>query len=72
MTTYTLAIRVYILQITYTHSLVSQSIRVSTRRYLTTDFNTGTVTVSLNYTLQITHKIFSSKRDFQWSSLATN
>jgi hypothetical protein len=32
-----------------------QSITVSTSRLLAKDFNTGTVTVSLNYTLQISH-----------------
>jgi hypothetical protein len=35
-----------------------QSITVSTSRFLVTDFNTGTTTFSLNYTL------FSSKPDF--------
>jgi hypothetical protein len=39
-------------------------------RFLATDFNTGTITVSLNHTLQIslyyiTHKGFSSPLDFQ-------
>jgi hypothetical protein len=32
-----------------------ESIIVSTSRFLATDFNTGTVKVSLNYTLQISH-----------------
>jgi hypothetical protein len=54
----------------YTH-YCPQSITVSTSRFLATDFNTGTVTVSLNYTLQITHKVFS-QLDLQLSTLATN
>jgi hypothetical protein len=35
------------------HTLVS--ITVSTSRFLATDFNTGTITVLLNYTLQVLH-----------------
>jgi hypothetical protein len=51
-----------------------QSITVSTIRFLATDFNTGTIRVSLNYTLQIslyysTRKVFSSLPDCQ---LTTN
>jgi hypothetical protein len=37
------------------------SITVSTSRFLATDFNTGTITVSLNYTLQISHIVFFSQ-----------
>jgi hypothetical protein len=50
LTTYTLTTRDYTLQITDTHR---QSITVSTSRFLATNFNTGTVTASLNYTLEI-------------------
>jgi hypothetical protein len=54
MTTYTRTTRDYTLQ--FTDRLVCrQSIPVSTSRFLATDFNTGTITVSLNYTLQISH-----------------
>jgi hypothetical protein len=47
---------------------------VFTSHVLATDFNTGTTTVSLNYTLQIsqycsTYKVFSSQPDCQLSSL---
>jgi hypothetical protein len=53
--------------------LVSSSITVSTSRFLATDFNTGTITVSLNHTLQIslyysTYNVFYSQPDFQLSS----
>jgi hypothetical protein len=40
---------------THTHTSVLKSITVSSRLFLATDFNTGTVAVSLNYTLQIWH-----------------
>jgi hypothetical protein len=36
-----------------------QPITVSTNRFLATDFNTGTITISLNYTLKISHTQFS-------------
>jgi hypothetical protein len=52
-----------------------QSITVSTRRFLTTDFNTGIITVSLSYTLQISHINFSSQpsvQNFTELSLFTN
>jgi hypothetical protein len=54
---------------THTH-YCPQSVTLSTSRFLVTDFNTGTITVSLNYTLQIswyhsTHKVSSSQPDFQ-------
>jgi hypothetical protein len=49
----------YTLQITVTHGLVSQSITVSTSHFLATVFNTGTITVLLNYTLRISHIQFS-------------
>jgi hypothetical protein len=46
----------YNLQITDTDTYYCpQSITVSTSRFLAKDFNTGTFTVSLNYTLQISH-----------------
>jgi hypothetical protein len=45
-----------------------QSITVSTSRFLATDFNKGATTVSLNYTLQISH----IKSSFHSSTLATN
>jgi hypothetical protein len=50
---------------------------VSTIRFLATDFNTGTTTVSLNYTLQIspyynTHKVFSSQPSLQLHGTALN
>jgi hypothetical protein len=48
-----------------------QSITDSTNRFLATDSNTGTITVSLNYTLQISHKVFSSQPDFQLSTHGT-
>jgi hypothetical protein len=41
------------LQFTVTHTLVPQSVTVSTIHFLAKDFNTGTVTVSLSYVLQI-------------------
>jgi hypothetical protein len=58
------------LQFTVTHTL---GFSVFTGRFLVTDFKTGTVTVSLNHTLQIslycsTHKDFSSLSDFQLST----
>jgi hypothetical protein len=37
----------------YTH-LCPQSVTVPIVRFLATDFNTGTITVSLNYTIQHT------------------
>jgi hypothetical protein len=53
------------LQITVTHPSVL-SVRVPTIRFLATDFNTGIVTVSLNYTLKIslcyrTCKVYSAQ-----------
>jgi hypothetical protein len=50
LTTYTLTTRDYTLQITDTHTQTNVSITLSTSRFLTTDFNTETITVSLNYT----------------------
>jgi hypothetical protein len=49
----------------YTHQR-PQSITVSTSHFLATDFKAGTITVSLNYKLQIslycsTHEVFSSQ-----------
>jgi hypothetical protein len=49
------------------------SLLVSTSRFLATDFNTGPIAISLNYTLQIsrhysTHKVFSSQPEFQLST----
>jgi hypothetical protein len=64
----------YTLQFTDTQtSVLSLFIVVSTSRLLPTDVNTGTITVSLNYTLQIslhnsTHKFSSSPTDYQLSS----
>jgi hypothetical protein len=49
-----------------------QSNTISTSRFRATDFNTETITISLNYSLQISHKIFSSQPDFQLSTFATN
>jgi hypothetical protein len=40
----------------YTVTCMSESITVPTSRFLATDFNTVTITVSLNYT----HKVFFS------------
>jgi hypothetical protein len=66
MTTYTRTTRDYTLQ--FTDRLVCpQSIPVSTTRFLATDFNTGTIIVSLNYTLQISHI-----RSLHRRTLATN
>jgi hypothetical protein len=48
-------IRDYALQITDTHRLVSSVYYILHTRFLATDFNTGTITVSLNYTLHISH-----------------
>jgi hypothetical protein len=46
------------------------SITVSTSRSLTTDFNTVTITISLNYTLQISHiKSSLHRRTFNWALL---
>jgi hypothetical protein len=45
------------------------STTVSTSRFLATYFNTGTITASLNYTLQITRKVFFSQPDFQLTKL---
>jgi hypothetical protein len=39
----------------FTYHWRPQSVIVSTSRLLATDFNTGTITVFLNYTLQISH-----------------
>jgi hypothetical protein len=55
------------LQFTVTHTL---RFSVFTSHILVTNFNTGTITVSLNHTLQIslyysTHKDFSSLPEFQ-------
>jgi galactitol-specific phosphotransferase system IIC component len=55
---------------TLLQTLWPQSITVSTIRFLATDFNTGTITVSLNHILQlslsyVTHKDFSSLLDIQ-------
>jgi hypothetical protein len=54
-------------------TLVSSVCYISTIRFLATDFNTGTIKVSLNHTLHIslyysTCKIFSSLPDFQLST----
>jgi hypothetical protein len=52
-----------------THTdLCPQSITYSSSRFLATDFNTETITVSLNYTLQISHIKFS----FHSRTLAIN
>jgi hypothetical protein len=55
-------------------TLVSSVITASTILFLATDFNTGAITVSVNYILQIslyysTCKVFSSLPDFQPNSL---
>jgi hypothetical protein len=55
LTTYTLTTSNYNLQITDTHRLGPQSIAVSNGRFIATDLNTGTIIVSVNYTLQISH-----------------
>jgi hypothetical protein len=52
------------LQFTVTPHQCPQSITVSTSCFLATDFNTGTITVSLNHTYS-THKVFPSQPDFQ-------
>jgi hypothetical protein len=44
-----------ILQFTAANTSVLNLLTVSTIHFLATDFNTGTITVSLNYTLQISH-----------------
>jgi hypothetical protein len=64
----------YISLTTHTHTvLYPQCITVSTCRFLATDFNTGTITLSLNYTLpSITHEVFSSQPEFQMRTHATN
>jgi hypothetical protein len=56
------------LQITRAHAKSSQS--AFTGRFVVTDFNTETITVSLNYALQISH-INSSlhSRTFNWTFL---
>jgi hypothetical protein len=72
LTTYTLTTHYYTLQITDTHRLVYSACYVSTRRFLATDFNTGTATVSLNYTFKMSYKFFSSQPDFQISTFANN
>jgi hypothetical protein len=65
-------------QFTVTHTAqCPQSIAVSTIRFLATDFNTETTSVSLNYTLQIsrnysTWKVFFSQPDFQLHWTAFN
>jgi hypothetical protein len=47
-----------------------RSVTVSTSRFLATDFNTGTITVSLNYTLHISHiKSSLHSRTFNWALL---
>jgi hypothetical protein len=47
-----------------------QSVAVSTSRFLATDFNTQCVTVSLNYTLQISHlKSSLHSQTFNWAVL---
>jgi hypothetical protein len=38
-------------------------------RFLATDFKTGTITVSLNYTPNITHEVFRHSRNFNWAFL---
>jgi hypothetical protein len=51
------------------------SLLVSTSRFLATDFNTGTITVSPNYTLQISHRPSSESyvpTDGQPASLSWN
>jgi hypothetical protein len=46
------------------------SITVSSSPFLATDFNTGTVTLSLNYTLQMSHiKSSLYSRTFNWEFL---
>jgi hypothetical protein len=57
----------FIVKHTHTHT---PGFSVSTSRILAMDFNTATITVLLNYTLQIsryysTRKDFSSQLDFQ-------
>jgi hypothetical protein len=48
----------------------SRSVVVCTSRFLATDFNTGTITASLNHTLQISHiKPFFHSRTFNWALL---
>jgi hypothetical protein len=64
---YSAAADLHTLQFTVTHTL---GFSVFNSHILLTDFNTGTVTVSLRYTLQIslycnTRKVFSSQPDFQ-------
>jgi hypothetical protein len=50
-----------------------QSITVSTSRFMATDFNTVTITVSVNYTLQILHiKSSLHSRTFQLSTFVIN
>jgi hypothetical protein len=52
----------------HTQTKCPQSIIVSTNRFLATDFNTGCVTVSLNYTFQISHiKSFLHSWTFNWT-----
>jgi hypothetical protein len=47
-----------------------QSIRVSTGHFLATDFSTGTIIISLNYILQISHIESSLQgRTFNWALL---
>jgi hypothetical protein len=54
LTIYTLMTRDFALLITDTHrDYCRQSNKIFICRFLATDFNTGTMTVSLNYTLQI-------------------
>jgi hypothetical protein len=64
---YSAIVDLHTLQFTVTHKL---GFSVFTSRILVTDFNTGTVTGSLNHTLQIslyysTYKVFSSQPDVQ-------
>jgi hypothetical protein len=58
------------------HPLVSSVSYSLTSHFLATDFNTGTIKVSLNHTLlkslnYSTHKVFSSQPDFQLSTELT-
>jgi hypothetical protein len=73
LTTYTLTTRDYTLQITDNTDYFPQSITVSTSRFLATDFNTVTITVSLKYTLQISHiKSSPHSLTLELGTLATN
>jgi hypothetical protein len=49
------------LYISLTHRTSVLGQLISTSRFLATDFNTGTTTVSLTYTLQISHTVFFSQ-----------